>query len=527
MKDIFAQDRDGETVSYRIVKQSNWPFREGQSAQLVWISSPFQKNGKQMLRAYFRADGVTKYIEVDWGTLPVLSIQHYYVDGNLNKSRPPEEAETIEITIDPHFVRYSEKIWNIQGTQSEDLSQSFIVTFEGEKYTLPLIEVIRSILAPNRFLLYQLFESNSFPQYFFNKIEHQKLHFEFTSLYEIKYTRQEYLLHLAWLISHPDIRQVFESIVPHYLNHGKLMLDWTFQQPIKLKVLAKPNPYGYTILRVLRVMNKQLPFEQITFTHPKLNNHQRSNEPKKYILINKNKFDESDEIELSEDFNGSTSDFDVVEMENQSHEYLLKPKITKIHKHVDKLRSYEDESTTIYYLDDQGKRSTADVGGQQLARGLEHKPLHELKVQGELDEFIRTLSFLERKQGIQSVRAHVEVLPDVGGERRFKYLLDGVIRRRYVWAEVILQNGKLVNILEVERELYSLSTLFIYSEQICDCRSVVQKLLSNLIYNHGSWLSISLNSVRDMGVQITKLKHGLNEPEVRSNTIANHVMLIP
>ncbi|MCF2941688.1 hypothetical protein L1N85_25485 [Paenibacillus alkaliterrae] len=119
-------------------------------------------------------------------------------------------------------VRYSERKWDIQGTTDTDLSQSFIATFEGEKYTLPLIEVIRSILAPNRFLLYQLFEPNSFPLYFFNKIEYQKLHFEFTSLYAIKYTRQEYLLHLAWLISHSDIRQVFESIEPHYLNNGSL-----------------------------------------------------------------------------------------------------------------------------------------------------------------------------------------------------------------------------------------------------------------------------------------------------------------
>ncbi|CAM4411399.1 hypothetical protein PAAL109150_25725 [Paenibacillus alkaliterrae] len=94
------------------------------------------------------------------------------------------------------------------------------------------------------------------------------------------------------------------------------MFSWTFKQPIKLKVLVKPNLYGYTILRVLSVTNKHLPFEEITFTHPKLHNHQRSNEPKKYILLNKNKLDKSEELELSEDFDGTTSDFDDVEMDN-------------------------------------------------------------------------------------------------------------------------------------------------------------------------------------------------------------------
>ncbi|OBY77990.1 hypothetical protein BBG47_18785 [Paenibacillus sp. KS1] len=189
-------------------------------------------------------------------------------------------------------------------------------------------------------------------------------------------------------------------------------------------------------------------------------------------------------------------------MENQSHEYTFQPKITRIRKNVDKQRSFADENTKVYYLDDEGKRFTADIGGHQIARALEHKPLHEIKVQGELDEFIQTLQLLEKVQNIKSVRAHVDILPDTCGERKFKYLNDGVTRRRYVWAEVVLHNGN----LEIERELYSLSTLFIHSE-------------SNSEYK-------SLNSIRDMGIQISKLKHGLNKPENRSNTIIKHIMLI-
>ncbi|MCG7410822.1 Tn7-like element transposition protein TnsE [Paenibacillus sp. ACRRX] len=513
-------------MSYRTVKQGNWPFFKGELAQLIWIRSPIQRNGKQMIRAYFRANGVTKCIEVDWGTLPLLAIQHYYQDGNLMKAFSPDDSEIIEVTINPQSVRYSEKEWRIQGARDEDVSQSFTVTCEGEKYTLPLIEVIRSILAPNRFLLYQIFEPNSFPLYFHHKIEDQTIHFQFTSLYEFKYTRPEFLLHLAWLVSHPDIMQVFESIKPCYMNNGKLMFDWAFQQSITVKALVKPNSYGYTILRILSVLNKQLPFKEITFTHPKLNNHQRSNEPKKYILKNKSKYAENEEVELSEEFDGTTSDFDIVDMENQSHEYTLQPKITRIRKNVDKQRSFEDENTKVYYLDDEGKRSTADIGGHQIARALEHKPLHEIKVQGELDEFIQALQLLEKVQNIKSVRAHVDILPATGGERKFKYLNDGVTRRRYVWAEVVLHNGKLINVLEIERELYSLSTLFIHSESISEYKSVIQKILANLIHDQGSWLSKSLNSIRDMGIQISKLKHGLNKPENRSSTIIKHIMLI-
>ena len=47
------------------------------------------------------------------------------------------------------------------------------------KIYLTLIEVVRSILAPNRFLLYRLFETNSFPQYFIEQYEPNKLSLDF------------------------------------------------------------------------------------------------------------------------------------------------------------------------------------------------------------------------------------------------------------------------------------------------------------------------------------------------------------
>lgn len=510
-------------MSTRIIKQHNWPFPEGVQAQLIWIRAPLKQDRKQMIQAYFRANGITKCIEADWGTLPLLEIQHYYTDGKLNRAAPAKENEIIEITIDPHAVRYSEKEWSIQGTKEKDISQSFIVTWEGEKYTLPLIEVIKAILAPNRFLLYQIFEPHAFPLYFHHEMEDDKLHFHFTSLYDFKYTKTEYLLQLAWLVSHSDVFNVFECIEANYLSKGKLTFNWAFEQPITIKVLAKPNLYGYTVLSIRQVLNKQLPFKEIIFTHPDLKKHERSKEPKNYILINKNRNAENQEVALSEEFDGATSNFDIIDLENQSHEYTIQPKIRGVRSRVEKQRSFEDENTKVYYLDDQGKRSTADVGGYQLARGLEHKPLHEIKEQGELNLFIQTLMYLENVDSIKSVRAYVDCLPDVGGERRFKYLNDGNTRRRYVWAEIILQNGKLINVLEVEREFNSLSTLFLYSESVNDYSSIIQNVLSNLIYDHGSWTAKSISSIREMGIEVSKLKHGINEPEHRAGIIVNHI----
>lgn len=60
-----------------------------------------------MIKAYFRANGVTKCVEADWGTLTLLAIQHYYTDEKLNEATSSMDKEVIEITIDPQEVRYS------------------------------------------------------------------------------------------------------------------------------------------------------------------------------------------------------------------------------------------------------------------------------------------------------------------------------------------------------------------------------------------------------------------------------------
>lgn len=83
------------------------------------------------------------------------------MNGNINKSIIPTGAKDIEITVYPNSVRYFEKEWSILGTNDKDMSRSIIVSSNSKNYTLPLVEVVRSILAPNRFLLYRLFEINS------------------------------------------------------------------------------------------------------------------------------------------------------------------------------------------------------------------------------------------------------------------------------------------------------------------------------------------------------------------------------
>ena len=213
-------------MSEQQVKLESWPFKKGEQAQLIWIGSPFRYEKKIMMYAYFRTKGKTEKLLVDWGTLPALSIQHYYVEGDIRKSIPPGETEEVEITIYRNKVNNHEKEWEIYGTDDKDISRSFIVKQDNRSYIIPLIEVVRSILAPNRFLLYRLFESHSFPQYFIENYAYNKIHLNFTSLYHRKYTQSNFLYQLVWLLTNQDLRNVFENVAYTFNYNGILNFEF-------------------------------------------------------------------------------------------------------------------------------------------------------------------------------------------------------------------------------------------------------------------------------------------------------------
>lgn len=166
-----------------------------------------------MIHAYFKSKGRTERLLLDWGTLPALMIQHYYIDGSLQYIKPPENIEEVEITIYPDAVRYSECNWTVRGgTGDIDKSRSFLITYNNKNYVLPLIEVVRSILAPNRFLLNRLFESNSFEQYFSVSCINNEIDLAFTSNYEFKYTRSQFSYQLVWLLTTASEIKIFENV---------------------------------------------------------------------------------------------------------------------------------------------------------------------------------------------------------------------------------------------------------------------------------------------------------------------------
>lgn len=509
-------------MSEQRVKLQHWPFNKGEQAQLIWISSPFWHDKKIMINVYFRANGKTEKILADWGTLPALAIQHYYIDGDITKSIPPTGINEIDITISPNNVSVYERNWQVQGTNDNDISRSFIVKQGNRSYTLPLIEVVRSILAPNRFLLYRLFEMNSFPQYFIENYYPNKIHLDFSSLYNIKYTKTAFLYQLVWLLTNRDLRSVFENIAYTFNNKGILQFDWSFTQPITIRAIVKPHASGGTVLRVVSVKNKQIPYKEITYEHPGIAQSTKANEPKRYTLqTEKNLTGQQDEMILDEEIGGATDEFDVIEMDNQMHEYIEMPNVTKILHKTNKKRVFEDENTKKRFINTDSKRSTADVGGNQVTRGLEQQSLVDIQIEGELGEFIKVMQVLQDFPEVQSINIIQGSLKEFSDTKRFVYLRDGVTKRKYVIAEVQLFSGKAFDVIEVEREDKAISTFIYFTDRPENKLYELKIILKGLIANNGVWNKEQLNYKQ---INYLTLRHGKKEYRHRATVILNKVI---
>lgn len=511
-------------MSEQRVRLQHWPFNKGEQAQLIWISSPFWHDKKIMINVYFRAKGKTEKILADWGTLPALAIQHYYVDGDITKSIPPTGINELDITISPNNFSAYERDWQVQGTNDKDISRSFIVKQGNRSYTLPLIEVVRSILAPNRFLLYRLFEMYSFPQYFIENYYLNKIHLDFSWLYNIKYTKTAFLYQLVWLLTNRDLRSVFENVAYIFNNKGILQFDWSFTQPITIRAIVKPHASGGTVLRVVSVKTKQIPYKEITYEHPGTAQSTKANEPKRYTLqTKKNLTGQQDEMILDEEIGGATDEFDVIEMNNQMHEYIEMPKVTKILHKTNMKCEFEDENTKKRFINTDIKRSTADVGGNQVTRGLAQQSLVDIQIEGELGEFIKVIQVLQDFPKLQSINIVQGSLKEFSDMKRFVYLSDGVIERKYVIAEVRLFSGKVVNVIEVEREEKAISTFIYFSNRLEDKLYELNAILKGLIDNNGVWDKTQLGYKR---INYLTLRHGKKEYRHRATVILNKVIEI-
>lgn len=496
-------------MSSKDIKLKDWPFDKGARVKLEWIGVPFKYEKKINLPVYFSGKinncYRTEKLEIDWTVLSSLVIQHYYIDGVITRPIIPNQTEEVTITIEPNKVGYFEKDYSIRGTNYTEKSQTFAIKYNGERFYLPLIEVIRGIIAPNAFLLNCLFEMNSLPMYFTEQREPGLLQLHFTSSYNTKYLKNEYLHHLVWLLINNNVRKVFENMSSNFHFNNSIKFDWPFQNLIKLKLHVRKTSTGYTILNIKTVLEKELQVSSLEISHPSLVRHEKSNEPRKRIIL---PVSNSGEYEADSTVDGRTNEFDEVETENLTHEYTDALSITRQRNISSKKRDGIDDNTKKTVKADTNSRSMGDIGGTNILRGLEVKALANTYVNGELADFKEVLNELSRAYFVESVEAFVGELTDIG-ERSFAFLEDGITPRKYIVAYIKLKSGKEIALIEVERAGRSVSTLIITSLNRLSVRQYIEHLLNYIILSSGSWLKEGLMKW-EKNIAIYKVKHTSN-----------------
>ena len=492
-------------MSKEAVIIKNWPFEKGEKVKLTWIGEPFKQNNKWKVYAYFRGTSATRRIILDWASIHFLSVEKYYTNGNLNNGETQENIEVIDINLNGVKPEYKEKDWNIRSTgyNVQTKSKTFNFYKNGTLCTIPIIEIIRAILAPDKFMLNRILEMDSFENYFIYELNKSKLDIHFTAEYEAKYLKGEKINHLAWILTNESVLRMFNSIGQGILKNKELKYDFLLER-FNIKARVKRKNKFIMILEIISLYKKKINAEEINIFHPSLEETISSNQAKKRKYVSKN--DRGDK-ELDSDADGSTKDSEEIDTFLLNHEYEREPKIKKKKTGRKIIRNDEDKNTKTYVLDRDNLRTTADTGGEDIIRGIEFRNLDEIKEKGELQEFIEVLKLLEKRQAIKSVNTIIDNLPVGIKGKKFSKLRDGVTKRKYSIGKISMIDGRESCLIEVEREDRALSMLLLKGNNTIIWGKVCSLMLLGLVNESGKWSKEAIAQLEKRGIVVYRYKH--------------------
>lgn len=487
------------------IKIKDWPFKRGEKAKLIWIGEPFKQNNKWVFYAYFRGDNSTRKAMLDWASIHFLSVDKYYTDGNLNNGEVLENQETIDINLNNVKAQYIERNWEVWGTGFRDKTKSKTFNFNknGLLYTIPIIEVIRAVLAPDRFMLNRIVEMDTLENYFTYEIEQSKLSIHFTLQYEKNLLKSEKINHLAWILTNPKVFKMFNSIGKNMWEMQELKFDFLFNS-FNIEARVERKEKYIRILEIVALRRKKINVEEVNIYHPSLEESVTTNETKKRSYFNKNI---GSERELDSKADGAAKASEEINTLLISHEYEIMPKINKIKSGRKIRRNKEDENTKRYILENENLRTTADEGGEKLLKGLEFTSIANVKEKGELQEFIELLKLLEKRQAVRSVEIIIGELPEGKKGKRFSKLSDRITKRKYGIGKITMMDNEVCSLIEVEREDKALSMLLLKGNILVNWKKIYSIILLGLVDESGKWSNNAIYKIRQKGIDICRNKH--------------------
>lgn len=483
----------------------NWPFKQHEKVQLYWIDGPYKIDSKWMIDAYFKGNNETKRVTMDWATIHFLAFGRYYSNGIMNRSEYKVQEQFIDIDLSGIIFQLVEDKLQIDINGVQIQTKVFVGYSEGIEYRIPTLEIIRAILAQNRFLLNRIVEVDTLSKYFIYEFKSSNhLHINFFQEYERKLLSDYFVKHIAWLITNRNILKMFNQVGSNLFIHNKMSFDFLFDN---FNIRGRVNVKGKTIriYEITQFISKYIQTDYITISSDHIKEIRRINVPKKREY---RQLKDNDDKLLDPKADGSfMGESDFIPTSSTEHKYLNQPIINRIKTGTIYAREDRDESTQIYEIENRNIRTTADQGGFDRAKGLEYMGLDEISMIGELEDFINVLKLLNKKDGVKDIALLSDSLPEGKKGKKFSMLSDGKTKRRYVAGILKLMGGKECCLIEVEREDKALSTLLLFSNKHIDWDKIILLVTLGLVNNNGTWDATGLEKLKTFGILAQRQRH--------------------
>jgi len=480
----------------------NWPFEKGERVRLIKISKPYSDKGLWYIDAVFFSiiSKREKRIQRYFGDLHLLICGADYIDG---KRQDMPGWTTIDIPISNKSIDNS----NLKPYLNEDkINQkefdyyTFGFSNKGIYYIIPLHELLRAVLAPDIFWLTQVTLLDSIDTRVVYEIKNQELTMNFFSEVPAKYANMdEKIKQAAWVFSNPSIYTMIDQTYHSIMSGDGVKFNFLFHD-LHFTAKAEVRDNKAYVKEITVVKGKKINCDNIIVNHAGFVEYEEdyAEKEKKWTPVERGNGDKS----LVSDKTATPNKLDIDKCESVGSEYISFIKIKKIK--TKRSGGTKVSSTTIPRdVDGNNKRTTADVGGLDSVPQLEFENKVDEKSIGSFAEIIEILSVMEERDEVISIGYHIGELNNHFQFRSFCTLNDGITSRKYLAAQIKLEDGKEALLIEVEKAI--LTTRMFVSDVYQDWNLIGNKIMRGLIEKSGSWPDIGDSEFKEL--KVCKFKH--------------------
>lgn len=517
---------------YNKIKLSVWPFEKGEIVKLYWVDHPFRERDQWVMNIYFQSQW-TKEIQrckVPWGTLPILKIGCLYTDGELltygDQTNSAQENsikkvgvftfdinDSFECNSDTHSIKVS------NDREYSVVSNSFRLKQDTKEFRIPVIEVIRSVMARNRKLIYAVLEPNSLDFYFLIKTHEQdttRVRIDFTKEYPTDLLLNQHVRHLLWISTDDQAKRAWNGVHRslYVIPNKGLCFPFPIIGDFQIKARYSEKNHIIRIEEIVSFSGQSFNITDVIITSPLLKKSSYSNKKK----LRTYKDISNDELTIDAEGDGAKKAEEVIDIDMANIEYTNPPTIHRQREGQIKKRLRKDENTVEMEIERQNLVSTADIGGSNTVLGLEYRDVNEVAewYDGDIGAFIKVLSSMNVRYDDLSVQYVTDQLPEGLKGKKFCKLDDGITPRSYLLARITHINGTIVHLLEIERKGRSLSTLALIDQRknVGVQDHILQEILTGLVNKNGTWDKKIMNGLARKGIMTERIKHTYAKREI-------------